>query len=176
MPEEQPPMAQGPAPAEGAPAPEGAPTPDPMAQTSQASAPPAMANKNISLIESIKKQKERKARKNQYNNLGGIPSDLAPRWELIVDEAGKRIKAKRDTIKMAIGEKPYRGIPVSQEEAELRYMQMRDSAKLQTESLEENVTKSVDGRLLINKEYLKAIKGLEEKIRKGEIQIDVGTP
>ncbi len=170
MPEEQTPMAQGPAPE--AP-PEGAPTPDPMAGTGQASAPPAMANKEVSLAEAMRNQKERKKERNKYNNLGGIPSEMAPRWELIVSEAGKRIKAKRDTIKIAIGEKPYRGIPVTQEEAEVRYQQMRDSAKLQTKSLEENVTRSVDGRLLINKKYLKAIKGLEEKIRKGEIQTEL---
>ena len=171
MPEEQPQgepqgdqMSQGPAPT----TPPETPAPDPMAQTSQGGAPPAMKNKQMSLAKAMLKQKERKKQANKYNDLGGIPSDMAPRWELIVTEASKRIKAKRDTIKIAIGDRPYRGIPVTQEEAETRYLQMRDNAKLQTKSLEENITRSVDGRLLVNKEYIKAIKRMEEKLRRGE--------
>ncbi len=160
------PITQGPAPT--AP-PEGAPVPDPMAQTAQGAAPPAMKHKKVSLEESLRNKDKRKKEANKYNNLGGIPSDLAPRWELIVQEAAKRIKAKRDTIKIAIGDKPYRGIPVTEHEAETRYLQMRDSAKLQTNSLEENITMSVDGRVLVNKEYIKAIKKMEAKLRKGEI-------
>ena len=160
------PLTQGPAPT--AP-PEGAPVPDPTAQTSQGAAPPAMKNKQLSLAASLLEQKKRKKQANKYNNLGGIPSEMAPRWEIIVSESAKRIKAKRDTIKIAIGERPYRGIPVTKEEAELRYLQMRDSAKLQTNSLEENITMSVDGRLLVNKEYINAIRQMEAKLRKGEV-------
>ena len=185
MPEEQPqgeqgpgglevggdPLTIGPAPADpAAAAAEGTPPPEPGAQTAQAAAPPAMKNKSVPIEKAILAQKERKKHANKYNNLGGIPSDMAPRWELIVTEAAKRIKAKRDTIKIAIGDKPYRGIPVTEEEAEIRYLQMRDNAKLQTKSLEENTTMSVDGRLLVNKEYVKALKKMEDKLRKGEIQ------
>ena len=165
------PLTVGPAPADPqAAAAEGAPMPDPMAQTAQAAAPPAMKNKSVPLEKALRAKQKRKGQMNKYNNLGGIPSDLAPRWELIVTEAAKRIKAKRDTIKIAIGDKPYRGISVTEEEAEIRYLQMRDNAKLQTKSLEENVTMSVDGRLLINKEYVNALRKIEEKLRKGEIQ------
>ena len=165
------PLTIGPAPADpAAAAAEGTPPPDPMAQTAQAAAPPAMKNKSVPLEKAIQAQKERKTRANKYLELGGIPADLAPRWELIVTEAAKRIKEKRDTIKIAIGDKPYRGIPVTEEEAEIRYIQMRDNAKLQTKSLEENITMSVDGRLLVNKEYIKAIAKMEDKLRKGEIQ------
>ena len=185
MPEEQPqgeqgpgglevggePLTIGPAPADpAAAASEGAPPPDPMAQTSQGAAPPSMKNKSVPIEKAIQAQKERKARENKYLNLGGIPSDLAPRWELIVTEAAKRIKSKRDTIKIAIGDKPYRGIPVTEEEAEVRYIQMRNNAKLQTKSLEENITMSVDGRLLVNKEYIKENAKREEKLRNGAIQ------
>jgi hypothetical protein len=145
-----------------------------MAGTGQAAAPPHMASKEVSLKQAMENKQERKERSKKNKYLGGIPSDMAPRWEVIVEESAKRIKAKRDTIKIAIGERPYRGIPTTEAEAETRYLQMRESAKLQTQSLEENVTRSVDGRLLINKEYLNAIRSLEKKIREGEIQTELG--
>ena len=76
MPEEQvaspqggEPLTQGPAPADPqAAAAEGKPAPDPMAQTGQASGPPAMKNKTVPIEEAIQKQKERKKQANKYNN------------------------------------------------------------------------------------------------------------
>ena len=141
-----------------------------LPQTSQAGAPPAGAHKEGNIGSAVAKSNEKRKRKKRGTSFAGIPTELAPRWELIVEEATKRIKAKRDTIKIAIGEKPYRGIPVTQEDAETRYLQMRDNSKLQTEALQENVTMSKEGRLLINKKYLTAIKKMEEKIRKGELE------
>ena len=149
------------------------PQADALPQTSQGSAPPAGQNKtdgNIGNAVAKANEKRKRAERPGRSDLGGIPSQLAARWELLVDEAAKRIKSKRDTIKIAIGEKPYRGIPVTEEDAEVRYMQMRDNAKMQTEALQENVTMSKAGRLLVNKEYLAAIMKIEKKIRKGELE------
>lgn len=116
--------------------------------------------------EAESKAKEKRAKTFQKST--GIPAEMAPRWELIRDEVAKRIKAKRDTIKVAIGEKPYNGIPIDETEAEIRFLQMRDNPELQQEALAANVIKSKDGRLLINKKYLEAITKLEHKYRKGE--------
>ena len=110
-----------------------------------------------------------KTKKQRKTNADGIPVDLAPRWELIVDEATKAIKIKRDEIKMVIGEKPYKGIPIDEDEAQRRYVQMRKDVELQTQALEPNIQKAKDGRIMINKEYIKKLIEFETKIRKGEI-------
>ena len=98
-----------------------------------------------------------------------VPKELAPRWEMIVQEAAKRIKAKRDKIKEVIGERPYQGIPLEDFELEVRLSQMRDNPELQKEALTQNVKKTKDGRLLINKAYLKVLTDYETKIKKGVI-------
>ncbi len=165
MPTDIPTPPNAPGPTEPAP-----PTADALPNTSQGSAPPAGQYKEANIGNAVAKANEKRKRRDKNTIYEGIPTDLAPRWELIVDEAAKRIKAKRDTIKIAIGEKPYRGIPVTEEDAEIRYQQMRDSAKLQTEALQENVTMSKAGRLLVNKDYLKALRKLEKKVREGDIQ------
>lgn len=102
-------------------------------------------------------------------NADVVPSELAPRWELLVREARNAIKEKRDQIKEVIGERPYQGFPLDKAEAEVRYIQMRESVELQTTALEANIQKTKEGRILINKEYLKAMIEFEERIRKGEI-------
>ncbi len=103
------------------------------------------------------------------NKDGPVPKEMAPRWELIVREARNAIKQKRDDIKKVIGDRPYQGFPLDKEEAKTRYLQMREDVELQTTALEANIQKSKEGRLLVNKEYLKAMMDFEEGIRKGEM-------
>lgn len=97
----------------------------------------------------------------------GIPTEMAPRWEMLVDEATKGINKKRKEILKFIGEKPYKGIPIEKDEAASRYMQMRENAELQTETLKQNTITNKEGKLLINKAYLNAIIELEKQIREG---------
>ncbi|HEC66045.1 MAG TPA: hypothetical protein ENI23_12190 [bacterium] len=100
-----------------------------------------------------------------------IPTEMAPRWEMLVDESAKSIKAKHDIIKVAIGEKPYNNFPLDEAEAEIRYLQMRNNLELHTEAMEANIVKTKDGRLLIKKDYLKKLIEFEKKIREGRIAI-----
>ncbi len=113
------------------------------------------------------KTKEMRKKKDAEN----IPTEMAPRWELIVQEATQRIKNKRAMIIEAIGDKPYQGLPLEEDEATRRYLQMRNDPELQAQALEENIQKAKDGRILINTAYLDRIIEFETKIRKGEILV-----
>jgi hypothetical protein len=119
-------------------------------------------------VQSANVKTREKARKYGPNE---IPVDLAPRWEMIVRESAKALKDKRDKIKVAIGEKPYNSLPIDEDEAVTRYLQMRNDPELHSEALSTNIKKSKDGRILIKKDYLKAITDIENKIRKGVINV-----
>ena len=129
--------------------------------------PPTGTNTNIG--EAVAKANETVRVKSKVSKPSIVPTELAPRWELIVNESAKRLKAKQDMIKKVIGERPYKGIPIDENELEIRYTQMRDDPDLHKEALKPNLIKTKDGRVLVNKEYIQALINIESKIRKGVI-------
>jgi hypothetical protein len=155
-------------PPSGAPQPTASPKPNVPQHKINTDNPTLSEVSNIGSAVALANEKTKEMKKKNSQN---IPTEMAPRWELIVDEATQRIKNKRDLIIQAIGDKPYQGIPIDEDEAQIRYTQMRNDVELQSQALEPNVIKAKDGRLLINKKYIDKLIELETKIRKGEILV-----
>lgn len=95
---------------------------------------------------------------------GIIPANLADRWELLVDEAAKRLNNKRKQIKEAIGSRPYKGMPVDENELRRRWMEIRRDPNAIFEVFAENVRFTKDGRALLPNELVNAIYKGEGKI------------
>ena len=96
-----------------------------------------------------------------------VPSDLADRWELIVDLAAKRLFDKRKNVKTAIGARPYRGLPVDENEILGRYSEIRHDPEEMTNLLMENAKIKPDGRVLLPKELIGTMMNAERKLREG---------
>ncbi|KKN05179.1 hypothetical protein LCGC14_1089880 [marine sediment metagenome] len=96
-----------------------------------------------------------------------IPPDLAGRWELIVDEVKKIIREKRKRIKAAIGERPYRGLPVEKAELTARWAQIRHDVEGLTEVLQTNTKFKPDGRVLAPKALIRSMIEQERGFREG---------
>lgn len=106
--------------------------------------------------------------RNTKFNLGNkVPIDLADRWELIVREAANRLFEKRKKIKQAIGPRPYKGLPVSENELMGRYRQIRNDPEALTNMLTENIKIARNGRALLPKDLVSKLIDLETKIREG---------
>jgi len=96
-----------------------------------------------------------------------IPADLASRWELIVDEAAKRLFERRKQLKAAIGTRPYRGLPVTDDELMRRYATIRHDPEAMTNLLVENAQVEPDGKVLLPKELISTMVEAERKLREG---------
>ena len=157
-----------PPPVSGTPQPTASPKPNVPQHNINTDNPTLSKVSDIGSAVALANEKTKEMKKKNADNL---PTEVAPRWELIVDEVTQRIKNKRDLIIQTIGDKPYQGIPLEEDEAQRRWIEMRNDVELQTQGLEPNIQKAKDGRILINKKYLEAITKIETKIRKGEILV-----
>ena len=96
-----------------------------------------------------------------------VPKDLASRWELIVQEVSKRLFEQRKLLKTAIGYRPYKGLPVSEEEAYSRYVQVRADPQLLTELLASNLKVQPDGSSLLPRKLIERMSKFEDRYKKG---------
>ena len=96
-----------------------------------------------------------------------VPTEFADRWELIVSEAGKRLFERRNRIKQAVGARPFKGLPVSEDELLGRYGQIRRDPEEMLKLLLENVKVAKDGRVLLPKEFVNKLVEMEGKIKDG---------
>jgi hypothetical protein len=97
---------------------------------------------------------------------GVIPAGLADRWELLVGEAAKRIKKKRDQIKTSIGARPYNGLPVDEDELRARWMEIRRDPNAVFDVMAENVRFTKEGKVMLPKELVNKIVDYETKARR----------
>jgi hypothetical protein len=96
-----------------------------------------------------------------------IPSDLAARWELIVHETGKRLFTTRNKIREAIGKRPYKGLPVSDEELYNRWLGVRADKTLLTTVIKDNIKETPDGRKLVPNAFVEQILKAEKRAKEG---------
>ena len=107
----------------------------------------------------------RKTKDSIKSQLRDLPKGVAARWELIVKVAGERLHVKRKQISEAIGERPYKGLPVREEELDSRWAQIRQDTDSLVEVFQSNAKFKPDGRVLVPKALIEGmIKG--EKKRK----------
>jgi len=92
-----------------------------------------------------------------------IPANLADRWELLVSEASKRLKNKRDQISKSIGPRPYKGLPVDENELRGRWMEVRRDVNELFDIFSENVRFTKDGRALLPKKLVESMYKFEGK-------------
>ena len=104
-----------------------------------------------------------------------IPKDLASRWELIVQEVSKRLFEQRKLLKTAIGYRPYKGLPVSEEEAYSRSVQIRADPQLLTELLASNLKVQPDGSSLLPRKLIERMSKFEARFKRGTATV-VGEP
>jgi len=98
-----------------------------------------------------------------------VPTGLSDRWELLVDLAASRLYDKRKKIKEAIGTRPYRGLPVTDDEIVGRYSAIRHDPEAMTNLLMENAKVKPDGRVLLPKELISKMIEAERSLRTGGI-------
>ena len=96
-----------------------------------------------------------------------IPKDTADKWERLTKLASERLFGKRKKIMAAVGNRPYRGLPVSEAELLSRYSQIRNDPEALLEILKENAKFKPDGRVMVPKALIESMKNMEKKIREG---------
>ncbi len=98
-----------------------------------------------------------------------IPKDTADKWERLTKLASERLFGKRKKIMAAVGNRPYRGLPVSEAELLSRYSQVRHDPEALLQILQENAKFKPDGRVLVPKALIQSMKSMEKKIREGTL-------
>ena len=101
------------------------------------------------------------------SQLREIPTGVAARWELIVKLASERLHRKRKQIAEVIGERPYRGLPVREEELDARWAQIRQDTDSLVEVFQSNAKFKPDGRVLVPKALIEGMIKGEKKRRDG---------
>ncbi len=101
------------------------------------------------------------------SQLRDLPKGVAARWELIVKIASQRLHAKRKQIAEAIGERPYKGLPVREEELTSRWATIRHEQDSLAEVFQSNAKFKPDGRVLVPKALIEGMIKQEKKIKDG---------
>lgn len=98
-----------------------------------------------------------------------IPKELADRWDLLVSTTADNLLARRNKLKEAIGARPYKGLPVTEEELGARWSQIRQDVPALVEVLKSNAKYTIDGQVLVPKALVKSMIEQETKRRKGGV-------
>ncbi|KKL92068.1 hypothetical protein LCGC14_1888400 [marine sediment metagenome] len=101
------------------------------------------------------------------SQLREIPTGIAARWELIVKLASERLHRKRKQISEVIGERPYKGLPVREEELDARWAQIRHEGDSLVEVFQSNAKFKPDGRVLVPKALIDGMIKQEKKKKDG---------
>ena len=107
-----------------------------------------------------------KEKKKKVDVVGG----LGERWEKMVNLAAGRLHDKRKRILTVIGSRPYKGLPVKEDEILSRFAQIQHDPQALTEILKKNAIFKSDGRVLLPKPLITKMKQMTAKLRKGEIE------
>lgn len=99
-----------------------------------------------------------------------LSEGLASRWESMVKFASKRLYDKRKQMLAAIGSRPYKGLPVKEEQILSRFAQIQHDPQALAEVLKQNAMFKEDGRVLIPKDLVTKMKEMTQKLRKGGIE------
>lgn len=99
-----------------------------------------------------------------------LPEGLASRWEGMVKFASRRLYDKRKRMLAAIGSRPYKGLPVKEEEILSRFAQIQHDPQALAEVLKQNAMFKEDGRVLVPKDLITKMKEMTQKLRKGGIE------
>lgn len=99
-----------------------------------------------------------------------IPAGLADKWEKMRDLAAGRLFEKRKKIKEIIGARPYRGLPVSEKDLLSRFSQIWHDSQALLQVTLENAKFKPDGRVLLPKAFLEALRNMTKKLREGGLQ------
>jgi len=83
--------------------------------------------------------------------------------------ASERLHRKRKQISEAIGERPYKGLPVREEELTARWAQIRHEGDSLVEVFQSNAKFKPDGRVLVPKALIDGMINQEKKIRESGI-------
>ena len=97
-----------------------------------------------------------------------LSSGLASKFESVVDILANSLKEKRKELLTAIGERPYKGFPISLKERQARYKEIRNNPSALMEVFKGNAKFKPDGRVLIPKELIKTIQQMEKSIKTGK--------
>lgn len=112
---------------------------------------------------------QRKKRAARVALLSEIPSDIASRWELIVDSVAKELQVSRRDLMASIGNRPYKGLPVDDSELQGRWGQIRHDRDALVEVLQANAKFKQDGRVLLPKKLIAGMITQEKKFREGGV-------
>ena len=99
-----------------------------------------------------------------------IPAGLADKWEKMRDLAAGRLFDKRARMKEVIGARPYRGLPVKDEDQLSRFSQIWHDQQALSQVLQENATFKPDGRVLLPRALLDAMRIMTKKLRESGVQ------
>ena len=103
-------------------------------------------------------------------NKDDIPIGLASKWEKMVDLSAGRLFDKRAKMKEVIGARPYKGLPVKDEDQLSRFSQIWHDQQALTQVLQENATFKPGGRVLLPKALLDAMRIMTKKLRESGVR------
>lgn len=98
-----------------------------------------------------------------------VVGGLSERWEKMVNLAAGRLHDKRKRILTAIGSRPYKGLPVKEDEILSRFAQIQHDPQALGEILKQNAVFKASGKVLLPKALLSKMKEMTAKLRKGNI-------
>ena len=99
-----------------------------------------------------------------------VPTGLADKWDLLVDVTANNLLEMRRKLKKAIGERPYKGFPVTEEDRGARWSQIRQDVPALVEMLRANSKHTPDGEVLVPKALIDSMTEQETRRRKGGLE------
>ena len=94
-----------------------------------------------------------------------IPKDLASRWETIVETSATGMLDRRTKMLEAVGERPYKGLPVEENERLARYREIREDPLSLVEILKANTRIKEDGRILVKRKLISSMIEMEQQLK-----------
>ena len=94
-------------------------------------------------------------------------ADFAARREKVAGESAKGMFQKLMMLRKLLGERPYRGRAVSDQELEDRFIAVRHDREAMKQVIAENVRVKDGGAVLVSREFVNSMIKTEDKMRKG---------
>src|SRR5438093_1188908 len=94
-----------------------------------------------------------------------IPKDLASRWELLVNTSATGMFNRREKMLQAVGERPYKGLPVDASERLARYREIRQDTPALVEILKANTLVKDDGNILVKRNLIDSMVEMEQQLK-----------
>jgi len=96
-----------------------------------------------------------------------LPATPAERMEVTAKELARRLFEHKQSIRTALGGRPYKGAPLSKQDQISRYTEVRNDPQAWLDLMKQNFKVKEDGHILAPKGMLKEFGAMEKTLREG---------